>query len=181
MRYIIFIFVFSSFILHSDGRGYRNELKKNINANLLEEKYSESIKYLEEYTSKYPEDLIFHIYLAKSYLYRDDLKLHEKISGIEDIRMIRENYQKASKIFSIKIPELEQKTPGDKKLSDFYFYWALAEMFSGNEDRSLGLFKKCISLNPSNKEAYYNAGIIQQKNSNYKDSDKYLKKYISNP
>lgn len=138
-------------------------------------KYSESIPLLEEYTSKYPEDLFYSLYLAKSYLFREDLELSNP--NFSEVQNIRTNYNKSLNIFTEKITLLEQKTPNDKILGEYYFYLGLVEMILGYEERSISKFQKSIYYEYEKNKSYYNIALIYEKMGNKKDSDRFFKLY----
>ena len=171
----IFIFVFSTTTILSQSKQHRNELKEKISQVLDKKKYSESIPLLEEYTSKYPEDLFYSLYLAKSYLFREDLELSNP--NFSEVQNIRTNYNKSLNIFTEKITLLEQKTPDDKILGEYYFYLGLVEMILGYEERSISKFQKSIHYEYEKNKSYYNIALIYEKMGNKKDSDRFFNLY----
>ncbi len=176
MKLIIFIFVFSSFSLISFDRKQRIEIRKNIISGYNNQQYKDIIPMLEEYTLKYPDEIIFQLYLAKSYIYHCKYSSSDNLKK-EELYKIREYYAKSVGLFSKYVQALEEKTPGDKNLGDYYFYWGLAEMFSGREDLAIKKFNKSIKLNPTIKENYYNLAILNEKLNNFKESDRFFEKY----
>ena len=171
----IFIFVFSSTSISSQSKEHRRDLKEKIALVLSKKKYSESIPLLEEYTSKYPDDLFYSLYLAKSYLYKEDLGLsNPNFSEIQDIRV---NYNKSLNIFTEKIALLEQKTPTDPILGEYYFYLGMVEMILGYDERSISKFQKSISYEYEKNKSYYNIAMIYEKMGNKKDSDRFFTLY----
>jgi tetratricopeptide (TPR) repeat protein len=173
MKLIIFIFVFNSFSIFSTDR---KESRKNIISGYNNKQYKEIIPLLEVYTSKYPDEILFQLYLAKSYLYFNNLS-STNIINKEDIFKFRNYYTKSVVLFSKIVPMIEEKTPLDKKLGDWYFYWGLADMFSGRDDLAIRKFTKSSKINPNIKENYYNLAIINEKLSNTKESDRYFLLY----
>jgi tetratricopeptide (TPR) repeat protein len=176
MKLIIFIFVFNSFSIFSTDRNDRVETRKNIISGYNNKQYKEIIPLLEVYTSMYPDEILFQLYLAKSYLYFNNLSNANGINK-EDIFKFRNYYSKSVVLFSKIVPMIEEKTPLDKKLGDYYFYWGLADMFSGRDDLAIRKFTKSSRINPSIKENYYNLAIINEKLSNTKESDRYFLLY----
>ena len=174
---LIFIFVFSTNSILSQSKQHRNELKEKISQVLDKKKYSDSIPLLEEYTSIYPEDLFYSLYLAKSYLFREDLELSNP--NFSEIQNIRTNYNKSLNIFTEKITLLEQKTPDDKILGEYYFYLGMVEMILGYEERSISKFQKSIHYEYEKNKSYYNIALIYEKMGNKKDSDRFFKLYNS--
>ena len=171
----IFIFVFSSTSISSQSKEHRRDLKEKIALVLSKKKYSESSPLLEEYTSKYPDDLFYSLYLAKSYLYKEDLGLsNPNFSEIQDIRV---NYNKSLNIFTEKIALLEQKTPTDPILGEYYFYLGMVEMILGYDERSISKFQKSISYEYEKNKSYYNIAMIYEKMGNKKDSDRFFTLY----
>jgi tetratricopeptide (TPR) repeat protein len=171
----IFIFVFSSTSIPSQSKQNRNELKEKISQFLENKKYADSIPFLEEYTSKYPEDLPYFFYLAKSYLFRGDLE-YSKVT-FSEIQKIRVNYNKSLNIFTEKLALLEQKTPADPIIGEYYFYLGTVEMILGYDERSISKFQKSISYEYEKNKSYYNIAMIYEKMGNKKDSDRFFTLY----
>ncbi len=172
---LIFIFVFSTIPIVSQSKEHRKDLKEKIAQVLSKKKYSDSIPLLEEYTSKYPDDLFYSLYLAKSYLYKEDLELPNP--NFSEIQKIRTNYNKSLNIFTEKINLLEQKTPDDKILGEYYFYLGLVEMTLGYEERSISKFLKSIKYKYEINKSYYNIGMLYESLGNKKESDRFFKLY----
>jgi len=173
----IFIFVFNTISVFSQSKEHRKDLKEKIAQVLSKKKYPESIPLLEEYTSKYPDDLFYSLYLAKSYLYKEDLELSNP--NFSEIQKIRTNYNKSLNIFTEKISILEQKTPDDKILGEYYFYLGLVEMVLGYEERSISKFQKSIHYTYEINKSYYNIGMLYERLGNKKESDRFFKLYYN--
>jgi len=176
MKLIIFIFVFNCFSIFSTERQERLESRKNIISGYNNKQYKEIIPLLEVYTSKYPDEILFQLYLAKAYLYYNNYSTTDELYK-EEIYKHRNNYSKSIVLFSKILPLIEEKTPQDKKLGDYYFYWGLALMFNGKEDLAIKKFSKSLKINPNIKENYYNLALINEKLGNSKDSDRYFLLY----
>ena len=176
MKLIIFIFVFNSFGIFSIDRKERIEYRKNIISGYNNKQYKEIIPLLEKYTSMFPEEILFQLYLAKSYLYYNNFSNTDDLNK-EEIFKVRNYYSKSTVLFSKVIPIIEEKTPLDKNLGECYFYWGLAEMFSGRDDLAIKKFIKSSKLKPGIKENYYNLALINEKLNNPKDSDRYFLLY----
>lgn len=145
------------------------ELKSSIAKILNEKKYSDSILLLEEFTALYPEEILYSLYLAKSYLYREDLVVQRP--DFYEIQKVRSNYHKSLNLFTEKIIFLEQKTPNDKILGEFYFLLGSTEMLLGYDWRAITKFKKSISYDFEKRNCYYNIGMIYERQGFKKESD----------
>ncbi len=176
MKLIIFIFVFNSFGIFSIDRKERVEYRKNIISGYNNKQYKEIIPLLEKYTSMFPDEILFQLYLAKSYLHYNNFSSTDDLNK-EEIFKVRSYYSKSTVLFSKVLPMIEEKTPLDKNLGEWYFYWGLAEMFSGRDELAIKKFIKSSKLKPSIKENYYNLALINEKFNNPKDSDRYFLLY----
>ncbi len=172
---LIFILAFSTNHIHSQSREHRIELKTSITKFLDEKKYSDSIPLLEEFTSLYPEEILYSLYLAKSYLYREDLAV--KQPEFFEIQKVRSNYHKSLNLFTEKILALEQKTPNDKILGEFYFLLGTTEMLLGYDWRAISKFKKSITYEYEKRNCYYNIGMIYERQGFKKESDYSFQQY----
>lgn len=174
---IIIIFILFSSSIYTESRKEREDKRKQIGSFIKDKNYSGALTLLEEYTENHPEELLFHLYLARAYLFRKDILPNEKVNGVEEIYKKRENFLKARKIYAEKIPVLENKLPGDPTLPELYFEWGLASQFSGDEDEAFSKFRRSSILNPKCRECFYNMAMIQEKKGNLKESDRFFYRY----
>jgi tetratricopeptide (TPR) repeat protein len=173
--FLTFFLVFNSSQIHSQSKEHRTDLKGKITKTLEEKKYFDSIPLLEEYTSIYPEEILYSIYLAKSYLYREDLVI--QIPDFNAIQKIRSNYHKSLNLFTEKISALEQKTPHDKILGEYFFLLGTTEMLLGYDFRAISKFKKSITYEYEKRNCYYNIGMIYERLGFKKESDQSFQLY----
>jgi tetratricopeptide (TPR) repeat protein len=169
----IFIFLFSISPILSQEINSRSKIRFDIQQKYNENKYSELIPMLEFYTNSFPEEKIFFLYLAKSYLFNPNLKspinLNNTFQNNKEYDMIKNNYTLSSNLFGIYIPILEDKDIS-QNWQEWYFYWAFSEMLLGQKQKAYELFLKSNKKNNPKPEAYYNAAILALEMGNISDA-----------
>ncbi|MCB1141854.1 MAG: hypothetical protein H7A24_05615 [Leptospiraceae bacterium] len=178
----IFIFIFSTLFLVSNilPERTRDKERQELRNLYRENKYKELIPKLELYTESFPEEKLFFLFLAKSYLYRDDLKspvdLKDPFENESSFSILRENYSLSSKLFSKYIPELEY-VDNTQKWEDWYFYWGLSELMLGQKSKAYHLFQKSSKYDSTRPDVYYNMGVLSLETGNLTEAHKNFIKY----
>lgn len=179
---VLFLGYFSVGTLQSQSRREQSRaLKKEVFKLHQGDLETESLPFLERYLEMNPTEIYYKLLYAKALLYRKDLpvpRIDENIeSRTEKSIAIKQNYNKATELFSENVLHLQKVKPRDPNLGKWYYLWAFSEWFSDNKEKAILLFRKAVKLDYRLTEAYYNIAALYESTNQMRDADIFWKKY----
>lgn len=115
-------------------------------------------------------------------MFRLDLALpvpgEDIFTRTEKLRKIRQNYLKASEIFSETVTHLAKIRPRDPNLGKWFFLWGTAEWFGGRKEKAIHLFKRAVRVDFTLSDSFYNIASIYESLEQDQDSKIYWAKYL---
>jgi len=178
----IFFIIFSIVMLPLaayPGRQRMINLKEQIVSLHKKGDITPSLVLIEEYVKLNDHDLVMKLLHAKTLLFREDLikPSLDDPRGAEKLALIRQNYSRSAQIFSWAVPYLEKADPRNEHIGSWYFLWAMAEYFSGQKEKSRGLWYKAVKADFTLSDSWYNIAAGYEALGQYADADRYFKKY----
>lgn len=178
----VMIPIISKHIDSSEKANLTRDLRKKSYELFKQEKYSESIPYIEKYLEVQPAEIYMKLVYAQALLYKENLPIptreEDNYSRSQKWKAIRKNYGDSARIFEENITQMEMIRPREPSLGKWYFQWATAEWFSGNKEKAIKLFERSVGKDFTLTDAYYNIGAIYESMGQYADADNHWRKYV---